>query len=60
MRDEQQDIDEKGEEGDQEGGEQEDQQGQEISRRVRRTAEVSGGSQTQTNESEKGGDRMND
>lgn len=60
MRDKQQDIDEESEEGDQEGREQEDQQGQEISRRMRRAMEVSGGSQAQANEGEKGGNGMDD
>lgn len=60
MGDEEQDIDEEGKEGDEQGRQEEDQQGQEVAGGMRRGMEVRRGGETETDESEKSSDGVND
>lgn len=57
---EEEDVDEKGEQGDQQRGQQQDEQAQQVARGVRGSMEVSSGRQAKADEGQKGGDRMND
>lgn len=60
MGNEEQNIDEKGEEGDEEGGKGKDKQGQEIAGRVGGRVEVSGDGETKANERHQGSDWVDD
>ena len=60
VRDKEQDVDEKSEQGDEERGQLQDQQGQEITRRMRGLLEVRSEGHQEAYEGEKGGDRVDD
>lgn len=60
MGHEEEDVDEKGEQGDQQRGQQQDEQAQQVARGVRGSVEVSSGRESKADEGQKGGDRMHD